>query len=61
MTAGIIVAFAGYALASYGWVLLQGWDITLRQWMSPLHPYQFPASGKPATVADVRVFPAGTA
>jgi hypothetical protein len=58
MTVPIIVAFAGYSLMSYGFVLIKGWDITFREWMSPLTPYQFPA-GKIPTVAPGQIFPTG--
>lgn len=53
MTAAIAVLFAGYAIASYGHVLLKGWDITFRQWIDPVHPWQWPAKG-----ADIPKVPA---
>ena len=37
--------FAGYAVASYGVVLLKGWDIPWRDWINPVHAWQWPASG----------------
>jgi hypothetical protein len=42
-TVGILVIFAGYAIASYGVVLLRGWDITFRSWVDPLHAYVWPS------------------
>lgn len=39
---GMIVAFTGYGLSSWGWILVRGYNITLREWFSPLHPYQGP-------------------
>ena len=45
MTAGILVIFAGYTVASYGVVLLKGWDIPWRDWINPVHAWQWPASG----------------
>lgn len=60
MTAALIVTFAGYAVASYGAILLRGYDISFRQWMSPLHPWQWPAAGtKVAKAPNSRLFPAG--
>lgn len=56
MTIGILVTFAGYTLASYGWILLKGYDITFKEWVDPLAPYQWP-SGKVPTVAAGSVFP----
>lgn len=48
---GILLTWAGYGLTSWGWVLVQGYNITARQWFSPLHPYQWPAQG--ATIPRV--------
>ena len=49
--AGIVVVWLGYGLASYGWLLVQGYDITFRQWFSPINPLtSWPAKGStPAT------------
>lgn len=44
MTAGIFLIFAGYTVASYGVVLLKGWDIPWRQWVNPLDAWQWPGS-----------------
>ena len=41
---GIAMVWAGYGLGSWGWILVKGYNITLREWFSPLHPYQWPAS-----------------
>jgi hypothetical protein len=57
MTIGIITIFAGYTIASYGVVLLKGWDITWRQWISPLNPWQW--SGTPPPIPTGQVFPGG--
>lgn len=57
MLVPVLLIFGGYSLASYGWVLLQGWDIPARQWFSPLHPYQFTAGQEPAKVPAGQVFP----
>lgn len=45
--APIIVIFAGYTAASYGLILMKSWEIPFRAWVSPLHPYQWPADGSP--------------
>jgi hypothetical protein len=44
-TAGVIIAFLGYTISSYGLVLLRDWDIPFRQWVNPLNGYQYPAKG----------------
>jgi hypothetical protein len=48
MVLGLVVIYAGYGLASYGWVLVKGYNITPREWFSPLHPFQgsFDSAGK---------------
>ena len=55
MTLAMVTVIAGYTVASYGWVLLQGWDITFRQWISPLNPYVWP-SGPVPTVPKGHIF-----
>lgn len=53
--------YAGYGVSSYGYALVKGYDITLREWFSPLHPYQWPAKGgKVPTVPQGQVWPSGS-
>lgn len=62
--AGILIMFAGYAVGSYGWVLVKGYNITPREWFSPLDPYVWPAPGTTIpTVPKGNIFPtsSGTA
>jgi len=55
---GMVAIFSGYTVASYGWVLLKGWDIPFRAWVSPLHPYTWPADGAaPPPVPASQLFP----
>lgn len=61
MTIAIIGIFAGYTVMSYGWILLKGYDITFRQWINPLNPYTWPASGTPGMVGKGSIFPTGAA
>jgi O-antigen ligase len=56
---GMLVTWAGYGLASYGWNLLKGYDITFVEWFNPVKIYQW--NGKPGTVPVGQVFPGGTA
>jgi len=56
MTGAIIILFAGYCVASYGVVLLRGYDITLKEWLDPVHPYQWP-KGKVPLIPATRVYP----
>lgn len=39
MVLGFVLIWAAYGVSSYGWVLLKGYNITARQWFSPLHPF----------------------
>jgi hypothetical protein len=55
MTAAILVVFAGYAVASYGYVLLRGWDISWKQWIDPLDAYVW--AGTPGFIPAGQVFP----
>ena len=50
------VLWGGYALASWGFILVKGWNITLREWVSPLHPYQWPG-GDPPKIPQGKVWP----
>lgn len=58
--APIVVIFLGYTGASYGIVLMKSWEIPFRAWISPLHPYQWPADGSaPPTMPEGQLFPGG--
>jgi hypothetical protein len=56
----IAIGFAGvwafYSVATWGWVLVKGYNITLREWLSPVHVYQWPA-GDPNFVPQGHLFP----
>ena len=56
--AGVVIVWAGYAAASWGVVLLHGWNITFLQWVNPLNPYRYPAGG-PAPIPDNQILPGG--
>ncbi len=53
---GMAFIFAGYSVGGFGWVLIRGYNITFRSWMSPLNPYQWPAGG-PGLIPDQQLFP----
>lgn len=55
---GLLWLWSSYAVGSYGWNLIKGYDIPFRAWVSPLHPYTYPAGG-PAQAPDTEVFPSG--
>jgi hypothetical protein len=56
MTAGIAALFIGYTIASYGVVLMRGYDIPWKRWIDPLDPWQWPA-GTPKATPATQVFP----
>jgi hypothetical protein len=60
MLVPMAVLFAGYTIGSYGWILLKGWNITFRSWISPLNPYRgFEKGTTPLCVPPGSVFPTG--
>ena len=54
---GMLLAWAGYGIGSWGWVLVKGYNITLRAWFSPLHPYQWPAKGSVPMIPKGHLYP----
>ena len=56
----MIVAFAGYGVGTWGYVLVKGYNITLRQWFSPVHPYTGDLA-KAGMVPAGQIFPGGKA
>ena len=53
---GFGVLWFGYAVGSYGYVLVKGWNITFKEWVNPLHPYKWP-NGDPPKVPIGKVWP----
>ena len=43
---GMLLTWAGYSVSLWGWCLLRGYNVTLGQLMSPVHPYGS-AKGQP--------------
>jgi len=54
---GFVWGLVAYSVGGWGYVLVRGWDINFREWISPLHPYQWPASGDPPTIPVGRIWP----
>lgn len=52
------LAWAGYTLGLWGYCLLRGYDVTLRQLASPLHPVTW-ARASGSRIPDGQVFPSG--
>ena len=53
---GMLLVFTGYGVGSWGWLLVKGENITLREWFSPLHPYTGPLDGN-GKVPQGSIFP----
>lgn len=53
---GIVLVFGAYTFGTWGYILVKGENVTLREWISPLHPFTGPldANGK---VPSGNVFP----
>lgn len=50
------LVFVGYGVASWGYILVKGWNVTLREWFSPLHPWSGPLD-KNGKVPKGSIFP----
>lgn len=58
---GFGIMWLGYLQGMYGFTLLRGYDIRWRDLASPVHPYQWPASGSPPLIAKGKILPTGGA
>jgi hypothetical protein len=56
VTFGILIIFAGYAVASYGVVLLRGYNIPWSRWINPLNPWTW-QEGTGGPIPPGQVFP----
>ena len=55
---GMLLTWAGWSVSFWGWCLLRGYNVTLGQLMTPLHPYSGP--WPPKLIPDSQIFPGGT-
>lgn len=51
-------AWGTYGLATWGWILVKGYNITFAQWFNPMKPYYWP-DPNPPTVPQGHLFPTG--
>ena len=56
LVVGLLVIYAGYGLASWGYELQKDQDITLASWMNPVHPFDW-GDGDPGKIPDTQVNP----
>jgi hypothetical protein len=49
------VIWAGYGVASYGWVMLKGYNVPAAKWFTPVGTFQW--SSDPGFVPKGKVFP----
>jgi hypothetical protein len=54
---GFLLAWGGYALGSWGYCLVRGYDVSLTEWVNPVHWY---AGGWPPPTAPAdQLIPTG--
>jgi hypothetical protein len=53
---GIVLGFAAYTVGTWGYVLVKGYNVTLREWVTPLHPFTGPLDSK-GCVPKGKIFP----
>jgi hypothetical protein len=54
------LGFTAYTFITWGYILIKGDNITLREWVSPLHPFTGPLDGN-GKIPSGSVFPTGKA
>lgn len=55
------VAWFGYGLASWGYVVHRGWNIGWGEWFNPVHLYDWPADGSdPPVIPPSQVNPSAS-
>lgn len=52
---GVLIAWAGYGLGSWGWILVKGYNITFTEWFNPVHVFEWPGPQ-----AKIPMVPAGS-
>ena len=55
---GMVLGFAGYGLGTWGYILVKGYNITLREWFTPLRPFTG-ALDSNGMVPQGHIFPTG--
>ena len=55
----MVVIWGAYAVGSWGYCLLRGYDVSFRSWVSPLHPYAGP--WPPALIPTGKLWPQSAA
>jgi hypothetical protein len=55
----MLIAWAGYGNAIWGYCLLKGYDVAWSELMSPVSHYQWPAGG-PTQIPDTQTWPTPT-
>lgn len=56
---GIGLAVVAYTVGTWGYLLVKGYNVTLREWVTPLHPYSGP--WPPKCVPPGFIFPTSSA
>lgn len=58
LAVGFAALWGGYAVASWGYCMIKGYNVSFRSWVSPLHPYQ--GAWPPAKIPDGYIWPHST-
>ena len=56
LAAGIFVIWAGYGVASWGYLIVKGLNVTPAEWFSPLHPLDW-NNAPPKCIPDTLLMP----
>lgn len=58
LAVGFAALWGGYAVASWGYLLIKGYNVSFRSWVSPLHPYS--GAWPPAKIPPGYIWPHAT-
>lgn len=55
---GMVIAWFGYTLTSWGYIVVKGYDVTLSAWANPMKPYT--GAWPPAQLDPAVLLPGGS-
>lgn len=58
LAVGFAALWGGYAVASWGYLLIKGYNVSFRSWVSPLNPYS--GAWPPAKIPPGFIWPHAT-
>lgn len=58
---GVLGGWFGYAVLTYGYILIKGWDIPWSSWAGPVNPYTWPKPpATPPLIPDDKLLPSSS-